>query len=94
MKEKQLSLLTTERTVQCIAFVFFLSNRLMFHSEKQREKRHVRFQLPKKIFLSTDKSQWTNEEFNDRFKRFQCSVTANYWQSLKERVQHSNFRRK
>ncbi|CAF0901842.1 unnamed protein product [Rotaria sp. Silwood1] len=36
--------------------------------------------------MHVEKIKWTIEEFNDIFKRFRCSVTANYWQSLQARV--------
>ena len=102
---KQLFLLTTERTVRRIHFSlffsFFFSFRLfsfqqesmMFHHERQRQQqRHVRFQLPTTCSIERGKSQWTCEKFNDLFNRFKCSVTATYWQSLRERVEKTNFR--
>jgi hypothetical protein len=54
-----------------------------------KTKRHVRFDL-QTISNQRTKLKWTREEFNDIFQRFQCSVTANYWQSLKQRVYEKN----
>ncbi|CAF1160398.1 unnamed protein product [Rotaria sordida] len=53
--------------------------------KKNNKQRRVRFDL-QTISCQPIKTKWTIEEFNDVFKRFRCSVTANYWQSLKERV--------
>ena len=63
---------------------------MMFLYEKQRQ-RHVRFQLPTNCSIERVKSQWTNEKFEDLFNRFKCSVTATYWQSLKRRMEKTNF---
>lgn len=54
-------------------------------SKKKNQQRQVRFDL-QTISCRPMKIKWTIEEFNDVFKRFRCSVTANYWESLKERV--------
>ncbi|CAF3710523.1 unnamed protein product [Rotaria sp. Silwood1] len=51
----------------------------------KNQQRRVRFNLQTKSCQSR-KIKWTIEEFNDIFKRFRCSVTANYWQSLQARV--------
>lgn len=62
--------------------------------EKKIKQRRVRFNL-QTISSQPIKLKWTIEEFNDIFQRFRCSVTANYWQSLKQRVyEKSNHKMK
>lgn len=57
--------------------------------KKKNRQRRVRFDV-QSISCQPIKVKWTMDEFNDIFKRFRCSVTANYWQSLKERVYEKN----
>ncbi|CAF3908265.1 unnamed protein product [Rotaria sp. Silwood2] len=57
----------------------------------KNKQRQVRFDL-QTISCQPMKIKWTIEEFNDIFKRFQCSVTADYWQSLKKRVYEKHNR--
>ncbi|CAF3817792.1 unnamed protein product [Rotaria sordida] len=69
-----------------VAFIVFNIIYWMVYLNMQNNKqRRVRFDL-QTISCQPIKTKWTIEEFNDIFKRFRCSVTANYWQSLKERV--------
>ncbi|CAF3684968.1 unnamed protein product [Rotaria sordida] len=69
-----------------VAFIVFNIIYWMVYLNMQNNKqRRVRFDL-QTISCQPIKTKWTIEEFNDVFKRFRCSVTANYWQSLKERV--------
>lgn len=60
-------------------------------SLKKNSSRRVRFNLPIKSRSSTQ-ILWTKEEFNDRFRRFQCSVSSNYWETLKQRIQMKSHR--
>lgn len=55
-------------------------------SKKKIKQRKVHFDLHTVSCCQPKKIKWSIEEFNDIFKRFRCSVTENYWQSLKERV--------
>ncbi|CAF4299497.1 unnamed protein product [Rotaria socialis] len=58
-------------------------------SKKNNKQRRVRFDLQTRS-RQPIRIQWTMEEFNDLFKRFRCSVTGSYWQSLKNRVYEKN----